>query len=100
MKDIINKIKWAWQRAIRGYDDTFMWEMDTYFNYYFTPAIKKFCQTQLAESRDERFLKVFQTMLEKIEAWEKMDILDTYKHPNAGSEMWSYFGKNIGYFWN
>lgn len=101
---IINTLKFAWQRVFRGYDDTFMWGMDEYLNYYFMPAIKEFCIKRLKETIDEKFIKVYKEMLEKITAWEEAGkdpkCSDFYNYPNKNSEMWSYFGNNITYFWD
>lgn len=97
---IIRAIKFAWQRAFRGYDDTFMWGMDGYLNYYFIPAIKEFCTRKLKDCSDERFIKVYKEMLEKVILWEEAPQEDWYNHPNKNSEMWSYFGQNIEYFWD
>lgn len=96
MLNLLTKLKFAWQRATRGYDDTFMWEMDAYLEHYFLPAIKEFCKR---ETEDERFKKVYDEMLKKIKEFEEMDIEDYYKIDNARDKMWEYFGKNIGYFW-
>ena len=97
---IIRALKFAWQRVFRGYDDTFMWGMDEYLNYYFIPAVKEFCLRRLKDCADERFIKVYKEMLEKIILWEEAPHEDWYNHPNKNSEMWSYFGQNVTYFWD
>lgn len=84
----------------RGYDDSFMWNMNSYLNQYFIPAIKEFCKKKLQETNDEKFIKVYSEMLEKINAWEAEDENDWYKYPNKNSKMWEYYGQNIRYFWD
>lgn len=90
---IIKVIKYAWQRAVRGYDDTFMWGMDEYLEYYFIPAIKEFCETKSKDIYDKRYKTVYKETLKRIEEWEK-------GNADNGFKIWSYFGKNIGYFWD
>lgn len=97
---ILRAIKFAWQRAFRGYDDTFMWDMVLYLNHYFVPAIKEFCRKKLKACYDEKFVKVYEEMLEKIRLWEEAPDEDLYLSPKTNSAMWSYFGKNIKYFWD
>lgn len=84
----------------RGYDDSFMWSHSGYLNYYFVPAIKKFCYKKLQETTDKRFIKVYSEMLEIINAWEAEENNDWYKYPNKTSKMWEYYGNNIHFFWD
>jgi hypothetical protein len=100
MNKIIREVRWAFQRMFRGYDDTFMWDMEGYFSYTFVPAIKKFCQNKLEYCIDEKFISRYKEMLVKIEAYEKSQLLENYGSDEPEDEMWSYFGQNIGFFWD
>jgi len=99
----IRAVKFFFQRALRGYDDSFMWGMDGYLE-IFIPAIKRFCEEEM---KDKEFTElnpdkedIFKTMFEKIKSFEQRPDDDWYKQPNTSSEMWKYFGKYINYFWS
>jgi len=99
----VRAVQFFFQRALGGYDDSFMWGMDGYLE-IFIPAIKKFCEKEL---KDRDFIKlnpdrkdIYRTMLEKIKSFENAPDDDWYKQPNINSEMWKYFGEHIGYFWD
>ena len=49
MKDILNNIKYAFQRAIRGYDERIFWEFDSYFAQFIKP-LEEFCLNELADA--------------------------------------------------
>lgn len=101
MKDFFRKIKYAYQRVRYGVDETFMWEMDTYLEYYFVPKIKEFCIEELKnKEQGEPRLTIYSEMLKRIEEFEKMDYKDFYLIKNSSSKIWSHFGEHIGYFWN
>jgi hypothetical protein len=99
----MNHIKWAWQRVIRGYDDRIFWEFDSYFM-QFIPAIKEFCKRELenTEAMEMNFNRkeVFTETLRLIDEFEKMPDRNFYDNENEETKLWSYFGKNIGIYWN
>ena len=102
--NIFQEIKWAWQRVVRGYDDRFGWGMDVYLESYFLPEIKRFCQESIQDSNycelNREGERVFWEMLNLIEDFEKSENSDWMKEENTRAKMWSYFGKNIGWFWD
>jgi len=100
---MFNQIKWAYQRVKRGYDDRIFWEFDSYFM-KFIPALKKFCQKELADTRlmenNPLRKEVFTETLRLIDEFEKMPDENFYDYENEETKLWSYFGKNIGIYWN
>ena len=40
VRDRLDRLKWAWQRAYRGYDDTAYWALDSYIAEIALPVIK------------------------------------------------------------
>ena len=101
MKDWIRQIKWAYQRVRYGYDETIMWEFDSYFA-QFIPPLKKFCQMELdpedAVNNPAR-QEVYKRTLELIESWEKQPYEAIYTGKET-PELWEYFGKHINFYWN
>lgn len=98
-------IKYAWQRANRGYDTTHTWEFSEYFR-QILPALKKFCEDELGSGTEEwtdgngKRVGIYKETLTKIEAYEKMPSTDWYKEPNAESEMWKFIGEHIAWYWS
>lgn len=99
----LRKIKLAYQRVTRGYDDTIYWGFDGYFS-QFIPAIELFCKNYLSDKEHCKLnpyrTKIYKKMLALIEDWKKHDYDDQFEHPNSESRLWEYFGKNIGAFWD
>lgn len=42
IEDGIREVKYAYQRVVRGYDDTLLWDMADYLNKIILPALKDF----------------------------------------------------------
>lgn len=100
---MFRKLKYAWQRAVRGYDDTIFWQFDAYFG-QFIPAIKKFaqdkvCDLKFCEYNPDKAL-IFKTTLDKIKEMEDMDFKDQFQPNNKLTQFWAYFGEHIAYFWS
>ena len=101
----MKKIKWAWQRVVRGYDDRVMWGFEEYFE-IFIPAIELHCNNWLKDKEIARLNSnktiIIIHMLKLIKDFKDNDygFDDYYKENNSCSRLWEYFGKNIGYFWN
>jgi hypothetical protein len=98
--EVIRQIKWAYQRVARGYDDRIYWEFDSYFN-QFIPALKQFCEDQLEDEKHCELNKqrclVFQETLSLIKKWETAE----YSVQNKECEdLWTFFGMNIGFYWD
>jgi len=97
---LLKTIKYAYQRAVHGYDETIYWEFDSYFIQFLEP-LKKFCRDNITNSEvDKMRTTIFLTTLEKIKAFEEMDYKDQFKKPNAESKMWIYIAEHIGWYWD
>ena len=48
MGDLLREIKWAYQRAVHGYDERIMWGFAGYLN-DFIPPLKEFCEQELTD---------------------------------------------------
>ena len=99
---MINQIKWAYQRVVRGYDDRIFWGFGEYLE-MIIPAIKSFCEEELKteeigfnRNREQAFKKT----LKIINDYENMDIQEYFSRKGADAKLWKHFGENIGYFWN
>ena len=103
MKNILNEIKYAYQRVIRGFDDRIYWEFDSYFS-QFIPPLKQFCETELKNTENMEYnplrKEVFMETLKLIKNFEEIEYKAFYEEINPINKLWSYFGKNIGYYWN
>lgn len=100
---MFRQIKWAWQRAIRGYDDSIYWGFDGYFADVIVPPLKKFCEEQLADKEfvrlNEREAEVYKETLKRIEALENESFEDMFNDV-AITNLVTYFGQNIGCYWD
>ena len=99
---MINQIKWAYQRVVRGYDDRIFWGFDEYLN-CIIPAIQLFCEEELNTDHiklNKKREKVFKEMLKLIDDCYKMDVKEYNFNNNPSDKIWKHFGANIGYFWN
>ena len=99
MKHLLNRIKWAWQRAIRGYDDTIYWSFDDYFSQFIKP-LQKFCKDELVDTIDERRIKIFTETLKLIDNYREMTYMDNFEENDAEQRLWEYVGKNLAIYWN
>jgi len=102
LEDIPMKIRFAFQRMFKGYDNSFYYDMGGYLEQYFIPAIEIFCNDKLKEGSDEKRTEIYSTMLKLIDEWKKQDngCNDQFEENNTSSKMWSYFGNHIGWFWD
>lgn len=103
MAGIKNKIKWAYQRVVRGYDDRIFWGFDGFFQETIMPPLKQFCQEQLEQhelmSLNPKRKSIYRRTLALIDALENEEPMDFYQKDNIG-KLAGYFGKNIGYYWD
>ena len=60
--DMLYKIKWAYQRAVRGYDDTAFWSLNSYLTDIALPVLKRY--------RKEK--SGYPSTLESKEEWDKI----------------------------
>lgn len=92
-------IKWAYQRATRGYDDTFMWGLDSSFEVFIEP-IEQFCKEELADTEimtlNPKKKKIFELTLRYIQ----LHRADESVTQDSTPILWEHIGKNIQAFWN
>lgn len=98
---LFKSIKYAWQRAVRGYDERIMWGFSDYFNQCI-PALKEFCEKEIPENEEYNpdRVAIYKKTLELITAFEKMPSENYWKHPNEESELWKFVGEHIGWYWD
>lgn len=100
----MRKIKWAWQRMVRGWDDTALWGLDSHFAHVVIPPLKEFCEEYLQLEKERHELNpertdVCKTTLELIKKWEEQDYDEMWKGERV-KNLASYFAENIGYYWD
>lgn len=101
MRNILNEIKWAWQRVVRGYDDRVMWGLDEYFLQILEP-LREFCMEwssrDYAELNPDK-LKIFAETVILIDEFRKVE--DTFTpRLDAQSKLFEHVGKHVGYYWD
>ena len=99
---MIQEIKWAYQRVVRGYDDRIYWAFDDYF-IQFIPPLKEFCEEELKEEymdSNPELVRVYNKTLKLIEGLENMEELDFVEKSEKILTFWRYFGNHIGCYWN
>ena len=108
---MINKIKWAWQRVVRGWDDTAMWQLDSHFIDVVIPPLKQFLHNKflddgcgIPDENKERYEIYFKTF-ELIKAYERaedwtQDDWSFQKEDTALKALVMYFAENIGWYWD
>lgn len=103
---IFKRIKWAYQRVVRGWDDTALWALDDHFTEVIIPPLKKFCLQEIQsdgieqmEKLDPIRISVYQKTLEYIYLYENQ----TFEEEIEGKplrRLASYFANHIGYYWD
>ena len=104
MRDLRQRIKWAYQRARYGWDDTALWGLDSHFQETVVPPLKKFCERYIALDGERHRLnpertEVCRHTLELINKLETEDYEEMFNGTNI-SELAIYFANNIGYYWD
>jgi hypothetical protein len=100
--NILREIKYAYQRVRYGFDERIYWELDSYFE-QFIPAIKKFCENELAEEWidfNPKRKKVFKRTLKLIKELEEPKAEKAFGYEAEIERLWSYVGGNITIYWN
>ena len=104
--NILKQIKWAIQRAVRGYDDTIYWDFAGYLETNMLEPLEEFCKGQMfldgviAKGYNIKRVEVYKTTLELIKDFKDKDYSDQFEEPNSSSRLWEYVGKNINYYWD
>ena len=96
------EIKWAWQRAYYGYDETIKWGFDSYFAMFVKP-LKEFCIENMPDDdTNAKRIEIYSKTLELINEFEKEaeNYENQLKEDNAESRLWKYFGEHIRWFWD
>lgn len=79
MRNLLNNVKWAYQRVVRGYDDRIHWGFDTYF-IQIIPALEEFCINETEDEEinklNQKRTKVFKKTLKLIEEYKNADFFD------------------------
>ena len=88
MRLFLRRVKWAWQRVTRGYDDTCMWSFDESLK-IFIPPLKELCES---DQLDE-YATIYSTTLKLITKWEKTQTDYDYH------KLWEYVGAHIAWYW-
>ena len=106
---MLNKIKWAYQRMVRGWDDTAMWNLDSHFVEVVIPPLKEMCKKSLDElfvcEHNKRREDVLSKTIMLIEAYEldtdyMADDWSFEKEDNSLKALAMYFAENITMYWD
>ena len=97
MRDILQQIKWAYQRVMRNYDDRVFWGFDSEFVTYLKP-IRQFCNQELKED----YMQMEENKNRKEILLKTLDLLGSLEldKKNSAPKFWEHFGKNIEFFWD
>lgn len=111
MTNLYYKIKWAYQRVTRGWDDTATWGLDSHFIEVVVPPLKTLCQREVcrevcvwAENKTRK--EVCKKTLELIEEYERESMWDLLRKHDFRKEDESlnalalYFAENISWYWD
>ena len=102
--NILNEIKYAYQRVVRGYDETLMWDLDTYFE-QIVPPLKAWCEERVADKEfcrlNPKHAAVFTETLRLIAEYEKMtpeQEMDIAQSP--AEKLFEFVGRNLRGYWD
>lgn len=97
---MFNKIKWAWQRIVRGYDDRVNWGFDSYFMQVM-PELRLFCEQNLVDKKlcklNPKRAIVYRKTIKLIDEWKDDSSLTM---DGKFQKLLAYVGKNVGYYWD
>ena len=106
---MLNRIKWAYQRVVRGWDDTAKWNLDSHFVEVVIPPLKEMCEKSLAglfvcEANAKREEVLSKTIM-LIENYEldcdyMADDWSFEKEDNSLKALATYFAQNITMYWD
>jgi hypothetical protein len=109
MRHIYLKLKWGYQRLVRGWDDTAMWGLDEQFITTVVEPLEKLCIDYLADKEhallNEERAKIYSKTLDLIDAHREttrcfLDDWSGAKEQAALTKLIKYFGQNIGWYWD
>lgn len=73
------RLKHAWQRAVRGFDDSETWSLNTTFAQWFAPRLRRFKEVTIAYPAYCNDMEEWQEILQKmLDGFEMMADGDTY----------------------
>ena len=101
MNNMFRKIKWAYQRVVRGYDERIEWGFDGYFEKFIEPLYvfcSNYLKTEESKLNPERS-KIFKKTIKLIKEFNKIKKEEVF-FQESSSDLWKYFGENIGWYWN
>lgn len=96
---MINEIKWAYQRVVRGYDDRVRWGFDSYF-LQVMPSLREFCVDYI--NGDNTHLNPERTRIFK----KTLELIDEYTsdkeswNTSAQNRLLGYVGEHSDYYWD
>ncbi len=98
---MFQELKYKFQRAFRGYDETIKWDFLGYFQQFIKP-LKEFCEQELKDIHpdNKKMIEVFTETLKRIKDYEEADQEDFYKVDSKENLLWKYIGENLSYYWN
>ena len=99
MKDLYYRLKWAFQRAYRGYDDEAIWDFDDYL-VKGIPALKKLCSKDVyddKEGHNKKRIAIFTYTLELIHDYETSE---WYQQDEALHRLYAYVSEHLLWYWD
>jgi hypothetical protein len=105
MRNILNQIKWAYQRVVRGYDDRIKWGFDTYLEDIVMKPLREFCTEELVDNQDDTRAIIYPETIRLIDEYAKAKegLFTTVTRKDVYTmqyKMWKYIVEKIGYYWN
>jgi hypothetical protein len=108
---MFQEIKLAYQRVVRGWDETALWGLDSHFEDVVIPPLKKFLEEQFDTAHQHRglhnehryqiYAKTLDLLLDYELAQDYMqDDWDFKKEDEALKALALYFAENIGWYWD
>ncbi len=104
------RLKWAYQRAMYGYDETIIFDFESYIG-AFIPQLKTLCEIEIEDIEDVGNKEVYQKTLDLINERDNLiDKLDVKlsikdfkkvidKLEKKKRELWRYIGGNMRYYY-
>ena len=105
MTNFLFKIKLAYQRVTRGWDETATWGMDGHFVEVVIPPLKAICQRDIFQCPENQSkIKVFKKTLELIAEYETCSHYSNFRKWDMAEEALQalavYFAKNLYWYWD
>ena len=104
MKELLTTIKFAYQRAVRGYDDRVRlgYGLGGVLDDYLIPLWEFCAKNMYREYKNIEYgkrEKVYHETMGLIDAYLASEI-NTLDHHDKSAKMWEYIGAHMGYYWD